>query len=186
MVTFNDLFRKVIKHEGYYANVKGDRGGETYMGVARNLHPNWPGWCIIDEYKKIVGTIDHNEKIQNLELYKLVKAFYKGKFYNRFNIGEINHGSLQEIIFDWCVNSGSFGSRGVQRVLNRYFGFCLKMDGIIGTLTASAINSIDPETLFDAIKTARINFYHKIAQKGQNHKFLRGWLNRINKIEFEE
>lgn len=41
MKTFNELFEGVIKHEGYYANVIGDRGGETYMGVARNLHPNW-------------------------------------------------------------------------------------------------------------------------------------------------
>ncbi len=39
--TFDELFDGVIKHEGYYANVTGDNGGETYMGVARNLHPKW-------------------------------------------------------------------------------------------------------------------------------------------------
>ncbi|MBX9449807.1 MAG: hypothetical protein KL787_08850, partial [Taibaiella sp.] len=26
------------------ANVAGDRGGETYKGIARNIHPKWQGW----------------------------------------------------------------------------------------------------------------------------------------------
>lgn len=115
MTTFDELFQGVIKHEGYYANVECDKGGETYMGVARNLHPNWKGWLIVDAFKKKVGEIDNNEEIHNAELFQLVKEFYKHTFYERYCIGSINNGSLQEIIFDWCVNSGSWGSRGVQR-----------------------------------------------------------------------
>lgn len=184
MKTFDELFEGVIKHEGYYANVTGDRGGETYMGIARNLHPNWEGWAVIDVYKSEVGKIKHNAKIDIDGLTFLVKEFYRHTLYHKYQIESIKNGALQEIIFDWCVNSGRWGSRGVQRVLNQFFDADLKLDGIIGKNTLNAINASEPETLFDAIKAARINYYHIIAKKGQNHKFLKGWLRRIEKIIF--
>lgn len=182
--TFNELFDGVIKHEGYYANVTGDRGGETYMGVARNLHPKWSGWTIIDAYKKIHGEIRRNTKIDNTELTELVKDFYKYTFYDNCRIGSINNGSIQEIIFDWCVNSGHWGSRGVQRVLNQFFKSDLKMDGVIGKRTLSIINSCEARALFDAIKEARIRYYYTISKRGQNHKFLNGWLKRVESFEY--
>ena len=78
--TFDELFEGVIKHEGYYANVSGDRGGETYMGVARNLHPNWEGWPVIDLYKSEVGAIKHNEKITDDGLTFLVQGVLQTYF----------------------------------------------------------------------------------------------------------
>ncbi|MGM0408627.1 MAG: putative peptidoglycan-binding domain-containing protein [Bacteroidota bacterium] len=48
----------------------------------------------------------------------------------------------------------------------------------------NAINRCEPETLFNAIKAAWINYYRTIAKRGQNQKFLKGWLKRINLIEF--
>jgi lysozyme family protein len=185
MKTFDELFVGVIKHEGFYANVTGDRGGETYMGVARNLHPKWSGWGIIDSYKAAIGEIKRNHKIDNPELTQLVKDFYKKAFYDKYNIESINNGSLQEIIFDWCVNSGNWGSRGVQRVLNQFFNADLKMDGIIGKQTLSAINNGEHKALFDAIKMARIRYYYSIAKRGENYKFLKGWLKRIEAIEYK-
>jgi lysozyme family protein len=180
--TFNELFDGVIKYEGYYANVPGDKGGETYMGVARNLHPDWEGWKIVDAYKLKFGEPKRNTKIDIPELTELVKEFYELTFYDKYNIGSINSGSLQEIIFDWCVNSGYWGSCGTQKVLNRFFDCDLKLDGIVGKQTINAINSCSPESLFNAIKSARIHYYHVIAKRGQNHKFLLGWLRRINSI----
>ncbi len=183
--TFDELFDSVIKHEGFYANVKGDKGGETYMGVARNLHPNWKGWEIIDSYKLTFGDIKRNTKIDIPELTKLVNDFYYNSFYIKYNIDKIKHGSLQEIIFDWCVNSGYWGSCGTQKVLNRFFDYDLKLDGIIGKNTIKAINACYPEMLFNAIKSSRINYYHVIAKRGENHKFLKGWLKRIEAIVFD-
>ena len=184
MKTFDKLFDGVIKHEGYYANVTGDKGGETYMGVARNLHPNWDGWQFIDEYKEAFGEIKRNTKLDIPGLTVLVKGFYKHNFYDKYKIGYIVSGSLQEIIFDWCVNSGYWGSCGVQKVLNRFFEYDLKLDGIIGKNTVKAINSCPPESLFNAIKSARIHYYNVIAQRGQNHNFLKGWLRRIDAIVY--
>ena len=97
MKTFDELFEGVIKHEGYYANVEGDRGGETYMGVARNLHPDWKGWEYIDAYKETYGEIKWNFKIDIPELADLVKEFYKKTFYDRFKIDGILS-SLEDFI----------------------------------------------------------------------------------------
>ncbi|WP_289054956.1 glycoside hydrolase family 108 protein [Carboxylicivirga marina] len=182
--TFDELFDGVIKHEGYYADVIGDKGGETYMGVARNLHPNWDGWQLIDDHKELFGVIKRNTKLDIPGLTDLIKDFYKQNFYIKYSIESINSGSLQEIIFDWCVNSGYWGSCGVQKVLNRFFGYDLKLDGIIGKNTIKAINSCHPESLFNAIKSARIHYYHIIAQRGENYKFLKGWLRRINSFVY--
>lgn len=184
--TFDELFDGVIKHEGYYANVEGDRGGETYMGVARNLHPDWKGWEYIDAYKETYGKIKWNFKIDVPELTQLVKDFYEKTFYEKFKIDGVLDGSLQEIIFDWCVNSGHWGARGVQRVLNYESDEDLKLDGIIGFNTLTAINIREPKELFWKIKKARIKYYHSIAKKGKNHLFLEGWLKRIGSIKFEE
>jgi len=156
------------------------------MSVARNLHPAWDGWKIIDAYKAEHGKIRHNQNLNIAELYELVKAFYRHTFYHTNHIESINHGALQEIIFDWCVNSGRYGSKGVQKVLNSDFGHRLTVDGIIGKKTLSAIDSCDPHLLFTSIKQARIDFYIAISKKGQNEKFLKGWLKRIEGIGFED
>ncbi len=184
MKTFDELFDGVIKHEGYYANVPGDRGGETYMGVARNLHPKWEGWRIVDDYKVGRSPLKRNTQIFDDQLTSLVKEFYKEKFFDRNKIREILNGSLQEIIFDWIVNSGSYGRKGVQNTLNTCFDFQLAKDGIFGVKTITAINCCDALDLFSAIKNSRILFYQKIAKKGDNQKFLKGWLNRIYAIKY--
>ncbi len=58
----------------------------------------------------------------------------------------------------------------------------LKLDGIIGKITIKAINACYPEMLFNTIKSSRIHYYHVIAKRGENHKFLNDWLKRIDSI----
>jgi len=68
MADFNDAYEKTILNEGGYKlhNVPDDRGGQTYAGIARRYHPNWPGWRYID-----------SNDLDNPELTKQVRAFYK-------------------------------------------------------------------------------------------------------------
>lgn len=179
MKTFNDAFKTVIEHEGYYANVIGDRGGETYMGIARVIHPTWDGWAIIDGYKNNYGEIKRNQKLDIIVLDSMVEKFYFQKYWVGNGIHLIENYNLQYIIFDWCVNSGRFGAKKVQRIVGA------KPDGIIGKFTALLINHFNPLELFNTIKSARINYYHVISEKGQNIKFLKGWLKRINSINYE-
>jgi len=179
MKNFEKAFVTVIKHEGYYANVEGDKGGETYMGIARNIHPTWDGWPLVDQYKKVNGVIKRNQKIEGILIQSMVEKFYFEKYWTKNGIHLIENYSLQYIIFDWCVNSGRHGAKDIQRIVGTI------ADGIIGKNTAKLINEANSEELFGNIKAARINFYHKISKKGMNYKFLKGWLKRIDSINYE-
>lgn len=178
MKNFDKAFKTVIEHEGYYANIEGDKGGETYMGIARNIHPTWRGWKYIDQHKELYGIIARNQKIEGITIETLVVKFYFEKYWTKNGIHLIDNYNLQYIIFDWCVNSGIYGAKHVQRIVGT------KADGIIGKITTTLINDFDPEHLFKIIKHARINYYKAIAKKGQNAKFLNGWLKRINSINY--
>lgn len=178
MKEFDILFQEVIKHEGYYANVEGDKGGETYMGIARKIHPTWDGWEVVDQYKEVHGMLNRNQKIEGITIHTLVEKFYYEKYWLGNGINLIENMNLQYIIFDWCINSGIYGAKKVQQLVG------VVADGVIGKLTAKTINNHNPSHLFRIIKHARIDFYHKIAKSGQNHKFLNGWLKRINSINF--
>lgn len=177
--SFIKCIERVFEHEGFYSNVTGDRGGETYRGIARNIHRHWSGWLIVDQYKMKHGFIKRNEEIKNERLDAMVLKFYFNTYWKKNGIDLIKDFSLQYIIFDWCVNSGTYGAKNVQKIVG------VQTDGIIGNITAQAINAANPEELFSTIKLARINFYHKISKSGQNIKFLGGWLRRINSINYE-
>ncbi len=186
-MSFEKAYKKTIKHEGGYANIKSDKGGETYKGIARNYHPYWAGWSIIDREKaKKGGTLPHNYIINSEVLNNLVASFYRVNFWERLNLGKIYNETLQDIIFDFAVNSGKRAIVKVQRLLNELFGKNLLTDGILGNKTARAINNCDAEQLFNAIKLMREEYYNKIAQKGNNRKFLNGWLNRLKDFKYEK
>ncbi len=184
MQHFDELFERVMAHEGFYANVKGDQGGETYMGISRRYHPNWSGWNVIDAYKKEHGRIKHNQEITTPGLRELVKDFYYHTFYHTNKLNYIENKDLKYMLFDWIINSGSWAAKGLQKVLNTHFQEDLVVDGIIGKQTLKATNKVNPNELFKALKQERISFYKRIAQKGQNQFFLKGWLKRVEKVNF--
>lgn len=55
MADFKKALEMVLKHEGGYVCDPSDPGGETYKGVARNMHSGWTGWMEIDLAKKEPG-----------------------------------------------------------------------------------------------------------------------------------
>ena len=53
------------------------------------------------------------------------------------------------------------------------------VDGIMGPLTVSAIDDIDPDYFMDRFTLARLGRYLAIANNNKSQrKFLRGWMNR--------
>lgn len=166
MAEFLTAYKKTALLEGGYNNVKNDRGGETYCGIARKFHPDWVGWKIIDQYKPL----RHNQKIDSTELQSHVKQFYYYNFWLPIQGDFITEQNIANFIYDWHVNSGAAGLKAVQKALN------LKPDGDIGKLSLAAINNTDLHPL----KQARIAFVHDIVRrKPAQAKFLAGWLNRI-------
>ncbi len=181
------MFAKVIEntlgHEGYYANVSGDKGGETYRGISRRFHPDWIGWPIIDRAKESKGgRLPYNYQVPHPLLHGMVIDFYKAKFWDKIHLDQVRDVNLQSIIFDAFVNSGKNGIAILQRVLST-LGQNISVDGDMGPLTVKSVNAVNPIALFNAYKYAREVYYNAIA-KGDNEKFLRGWLNRIRSFNY--
>jgi lysozyme family protein len=91
IMPFEDGYKQTAQFEGGYANVPGDKGGETFRGISRRSHPNWPGWKLIDFVKETEGhaarTIDrHFDNDQ--EMKKLVEEFYKTNYWDPLSKGD--------------------------------------------------------------------------------------------------
>lgn len=179
MAQFEPAYQLERKHEGYYVNNPYDKGGETYAGVARNYHPTWGGWPVLDQYKATLGrALKTNEQVPGMEPY--VESFYRN-LWNAKGFGNIFDQNVANIVYDWYINSGNTGIRETQKVLRDQFYATLTVDGLIGPDTIRNINAQQPVPLHDAIKQKRIDFYNSLVARDPSQSiFLNGWLARIN------
>lgn len=170
MAVFKEAFNKVLKHEGGYASVSNDAGGETMYGISRKYFPDWKGWAIIDRNKPL----KHNKKIVSSELDGLVSEFYRLNFWDKMRGTEIKDQPVANFIFDFYVNSGRTALIQVQRTIGAID------DGIFGANTIVVINNHGAE-LLQTLKCVRIQFVRNIVKNNTSqNKFLIGWLSRIN------
>ena len=121
MASFKEAFEKVIFNEGGYVNDPDDKGGETYMGISRNAHPNSIIWKHVDKITskfKTPKTITKYLK-QNTELTKEIEALYKSDYWMKFNLDNEKSQRLANQIFDSAVNRGVSATRdSLNRVKN--------------------------------------------------------------------
>ncbi len=178
MANFSAAYRIARKNEGGYVNDPADKGGETYKGVARNFNPSWPGWLIIDEYKRLKGPIKKNTIIANTKLDLLVEGLFKKNYWDRMQGDTINSQKVADIFFDMFINSGK-AARVMQASLNT-LGKNIPLDNTIGTKTILAINATPSDTLHDEFKKQRIAYYKSQAGVSFDDKFLKGLLVRVN------
>jgi len=167
MADFNLAMALVRHHEGGYADVPGDRGGETYAGITRKNHPGWPGWAAVDAAKPLRW----NAIVPNAEPH--VAPFYEQQYWRKIKGDAITDQRVAAFLFDWYVNSGTWALLHAQRELG------LHDDAVIGPKTLAAINMAGTE-LFDRLKARRIAFVRNLAKAPSQKKFLAGWLRRVN------
>ena len=168
MATFDPAFDKMIRNEGGFklTNIEGDRGGQTYAGIARNAHPNWPGWRLVDA-----------GDLARVELTKSVRDFYRKEFWDRIGGDVITHQTIAETIFDFAVNAGcGTAVKLVQIVVG------VVPDGAIGLRTLAALNGCEPELFALKYALAKVTRYAEICNRDRTQsKFLLGWINRTLK-----
>jgi lysozyme family protein len=166
MAEFNPAFEKVIQEEGGYqlTDIPGDRGGQTYAGIARNPNPDWAGWQHID--RKDFGAAT-----------PLVREFYKTHFWDRIRGDEIANQVVAESVFNFGVNTGM----GVAVKLAQLIVGATP-DGAVGDKTVEKFGNVEPEAFKKAYALAKITRYADICNKNRTQsKFLLGWLNRTLK-----
>jgi lysozyme family protein len=163
MADFNPAFERMIHDEGGFqlTNIPGDRGGQTYAGIARNANPNWAGWQHID--RKDFGSAT-----------PLVREFYKLRFWDRVRGDDITNQAIAETIFNFAVNTGvGVASKLAQLIVGT------TPDGAIGPKTVERLNICTAEKFLPAYALAKIQRYVNICMKDRSQsKFLLGWTRR--------
>lgn len=188
-IPFAKAFAASMQHEGGYANVQGDKGGETYMGISRVYWPSWPGWPVIDDWR--------SERINALQrdtmLTEHVRAFYRAQFWDRMRCDEVAQLSerIAMELFDTGVNMGvGRAVRFLQEALNmlnrggRTYAD-IAVDGQIGrdtlnTLARCLQSQPGSKEGNEALILNCMNGEQYIAYKqNPQHEQFRGWFARV-------
>ena len=178
---FEEALNNLLGIEGGYSYDKDDKGGETYKGISKGYHPNWNGWSIIDDYKKI--TDKWQRLLQgNVELQDDVKEFYKTEYWDKFKGDKLPFEIANELL-EQSVNLGNWNTAGKQlqkalNLLNRN-GKDLKVDGYIGNKTLYAVNTVKPYRLLKVLNGLQFMHYFNLMEKEPEMKKFVGWFDRV-------
>lgn len=163
----------ILKWEGGWVNDPDDLGQATCKGVCFKTYK------LYRQRKKLPKpTLGDLKNISDDEFTDILKTM----FWDACRADNIQSQSVANAIVDWAWHSGTTtAAKEIQRVLE------VKADGIIGNITLSAINSQSPLPLFGKIKAARVKYIERICKsRPGNQKYYRGWMNRINDLQYDE
>ncbi len=173
MAKFYQAIHVVIKHEGGFSNHPSDKGGPTNYGISLRFL----------KQKGIREDSDfNNDGIVDLEDVHLVDLdlaveIYKKHFWDKYHYKDIKSQKVANKVFDLSVNMGPRRAHILLQWALRSCGQILIIDGIVGPITLDALHHCDEEILLASYRSEAAGFYRRIA-RGDNKKFLTGWLNR--------
>jgi len=189
MAHFETSLALVLRHEGGYVFDPDDAGGETYRGIARRYHPDWPGWAIIDAHKAegdgFVRRLDADEVLQ-----AQVAEFYRVQFWNRLWGERLPDQALADELLDTAVNMGVRRAvtflQAALNLLNRNQRDYLDLaeDGLLGPKTLATVRTClargDGPHLLKLCNLLQGMHYIEVTRRNPvQEKFLRGWLARV-------
>lgn len=171
MASVDYLYKFILSWEGGYANVPGDKGGATNKGITIAT------WRTYGYDKDGDGDIDVNDlKIITDEDFKMI---LKKNFWNTWKADQIQSQAIANLLVDWIWASGKYGIKIPQQLLG------VTADGIVGPKTIAALNAKDPKSFFTTLWNRRQKFIYNIVKSNPSQKkFLKGWLNRLNGIQY--
>lgn len=160
----------ILKWEGGFVDDPDDLGGATNRGVTIGTYATY---CKKKGYP--APTVERLKNLSEKDWAEILKTLY----WDRWKADNIKSQSVANILVDWVWASGVNGIKIPQQVLG------VTVDGIVGAKTLAALNARNPKELFEEIKEARVQFIEDICRKRPvNNKFKKGWLNRINSLQY--
>jgi len=170
MSRFNECLNFVLEVEGGYCNDPSDSGGATNCGITQSVY---------DEYR--VRTGRNRQPVVGIGADE-VADIYRVRYWQSVRADQLPR-AVDLVVFDAAVNHGP---RQAILFLQRAVG--ADDDGVIGPNTIAEVqhdvrNGID---VADAVIVSRREFYKMlVARKPSQIKFLKGWMNRLDKLNAE-
>lgn len=200
MADFLTACTPLKQFEGGWCNVKGDAGGETYAGIARNFFPTWEGWRLVDVAKAHPTFKDGSRAFsaylsELAALQTLVTDWYCVEWWERMHLSQFPQPVANEL-FEQAVNLGRSGSgKYVQRLCNALnwrktargeenLFPDLAEDGSLGPKSLNAIAAllsgrVTAAVFVHALNGLQVAHYIGLGSKNfQHRKFIDGWLTR--------
>jgi lysozyme family protein len=175
MANFTSYLPILQQVEGGFQKLSGDSGNYnslgqlvgTNYGISAKVYEIW--------IKRPPTEADMRNMLKGTAI-----EIYKAWYWKPMQGDAFKNQSVANLVVDHAVNAGvASAGKLLQRVLVSKFGKSLTIDGKVGTQTMTAVNAVNQTELFNAIKTARIEFYKSIGGE-----FLQSWLNRLNSFFF--
>jgi lysozyme family protein len=161
---YPEALRRVLVHEGGYANHPDDPGGETMKGVTYRVY---------HAYRQRKGLEPRSVRfITDQELQEI----YRLQYWNQCRADDLPPG-VDYVVFDGAVNSGPKQSiLWLQRALGLPVA-----DGTMGEATLAAVsNHIDHDALIAEICRRRMGFLRSLRTWGS---FGKGWTSRVSSVQ---
>lgn len=172
---FMSAFSFIKAHEGYYANHKDDKGGETYAGITRRWNPEWQGWKFIDRAKPLRQCDSVGDLVPHYVLDYYLTIWVREGFYLLKDQQTANY------LYDFRIN-GTVGTRITTKVMKE-MGAEIEVTNSMDENVIIAINALNKEVFLRKLKERRINFYKSIARRDPSQrKFLPHWLYRARHV----
>ncbi|WP_118808174.1 glycoside hydrolase family 108 protein [Haemophilus haemolyticus] len=152
-LTFQQIFDRLIGHEGGYVNDPRDPGSETNWGVT----------------KRTAQANGYTGNMKTMTRQQAYEIYYRA-FWLRYNCEQMPDAVAYQF-FDAAVNHG-FGN--ASRMLQRAVG--VLDDGIIGKYSLEAINRNPISDTLMVLNGERLNFYIRLKNFDRYGK---GWVNRV-------
>lgn len=166
MSNFDKAFEHTIGIEGGYSNHPADRGGPTKYGIT--LHT----------LEKFVGQPLTPVAVKQLSL-DLAKRIYKEKYWDAWQLDEVDSDLKAMLLFDQCVNWG-IGKSIIKRWQN-IVG--TTQDGIIGPKALGALNDMDAIDFGMRYAFDAQDRYCRLVQRNHSQVvFISGWINRTQEL----
>lgn len=176
MADFDIAVKKVLKHEGGYASLKADPGGETLFGISRRAHGESDFFKRLDALKRNGSSPTQLEA--DATLIAMAKDIYRKAYWEEMSLNLIDNQVIAEQVFDMAVNAGvKRAGLLLQQVLNT-MDFNLIEDGIIGNKTRTALNqalSIARQGIIALYQSFRMKYYLSLGNAGT---FIHSWSRR--------
>lgn len=183
---FKESQKVVALAEGDYSDDKKDKGNWIDFKMGNKVLKRFIGSKygisapILKEY---LGRTPKKNDMLNLS-YNTALQIYKSKFWDTQNLKKFCNQSVANIVYDGCVNQGVAGIKSVLRKVLSNKGIKIsENDNPLDSKYIKKINALNQQEIFDSIKKYRKSRY-QVASTFDTHG--EGWLNRLQKIEFEE